>query len=108
MRTKIEIENFAHNQKCGLFHPFTCDRHSENCEKKKFSNDYSKDGILELSEDNHLICPCGDYKQEYQMICCLCKKQVMGFYLGNGQTECPHCHGIPPKMSAEEYKKALE
>ena len=35
------------------FHPFTCDRHSNNCEIHK-----GGEGIL----NEHGVCPCGEYK----------------------------------------------
>jgi hypothetical protein len=39
-------------------HPFTCDRHSINCEIHD-----NKEGIL-IENGEYLICPCGDYKQK--------------------------------------------
>ena len=37
-------------------HPYTCDRHSANCEIHQ-----GKEGVL----DENGVCPCGDYKQNF-------------------------------------------
>ena len=39
-------------------HPYTCDRHSTNCEIHQ-----GKEGVL----DKNGVCPCGDYKQNFKL-----------------------------------------
>ena len=39
-------------------HPYTCDRHSANCEIHQ-----GKEGVL----DKNGVCPCGDYKQNFKL-----------------------------------------
>ena len=39
-------------------HPYTCDRHSANCEIHQ-----GKEGVL----DENGVCPCGDYKQNFKL-----------------------------------------
>lgn len=57
-----EIEKFNITQQNTNFHPYTCNRRSKKCERKKYPNDYTKDGQLIATKTGY-VCPCGEYKQ---------------------------------------------
>ena len=62
--TDEEIENLKKRQNNGRFHPYTCDRHAEECEVNVEPRDYSKDGVLIPTREGW-VCPCGKYKQDW-------------------------------------------
>lgn len=62
--TPEKVIELNKQQKNGLYHPYTCDRNSDECEIKIKPRDYSKDGVLIATTDGW-ICPCGKYKQDW-------------------------------------------
>lgn len=62
--TDHEVKLLKIRQEEENMHPYTCDRESPNCEKKK---DWNKDGVLIPTKEGW-ICPCGDFKQDWYYI----------------------------------------
>lgn len=59
-----QVKNLNDYQMKGVFHPFTCDRKSPECEVNITPRDYSKDGVLIATEEGW-VCPCGKYSQKW-------------------------------------------
>ncbi len=59
-----QVNKLNEFQKCGRFHPLTCDRKAKECEVNCNPRDFSKDGVLIATEEGW-VCPCGKYKQNW-------------------------------------------
>lgn len=59
-----QVKSLNDYQQERIFHPFTCDRKSPECETKTNPDDILAEGVL-IATTEGWVCPCGKYKQNW-------------------------------------------